>query len=58
MLPWLIDLGLGVVDLGLAAAAVAMLVEGLPGAVGRRSAVAEQADADGAAAGGDEDDEA
>lgn len=36
MLPWLLDLGLGVVDLGLAAAAVALVVEGLPGAVSRR----------------------
>ena len=30
MLPWLLELGLGVVDLGLAAAAVALVVEGLP----------------------------
>jgi hypothetical protein len=37
MLPWLLDLGLGVVDLGLAAAAVALVVEGLPGGLRREA---------------------
>lgn len=38
MLPWLIDLGLGVVDLGLVAAATAILLESVPGSLKRRHA--------------------
>jgi hypothetical protein len=38
VLPWLIDLGLGVVDLGLVAAATAILLESVPSSLKRRRA--------------------